>query len=51
MSKYIRVGKDIAITAIIVIALWSAFFGHWDVGAFYMALASFSVLVRREDDI
>jgi hypothetical protein len=51
MSKYIRVAKDIAIVAVLVIALWSAFFGHWDVGAFYMALASFLVLVRREDDV
>lgn len=49
MSKYIRVAKDIAITAIVVIALWASFLGHWDVGAFYMALASFAVLVRRED--
>ena len=51
MSKYIRVAKDIAITAVIVMALWSSFFGKWDVGAFYMSLASFAVLVRREDDV
>ena len=51
MSKYIRIAKDIAITAMVVIALWAAFFEHWDVGAFYMALASFAVLVRHEDDV
>jgi hypothetical protein len=51
MRKYIKIAKDIAITAMVVIALWSSFFGQWDVGAFYLSLACFSVLVRREDDV
>jgi hypothetical protein len=50
MSKYISVARGIGITAMVVIALWASFFGQWDVGAFYMALASFSVLMRRDDD-
>jgi Ca2+/Na+ antiporter len=51
MSKYIRVAKDIAITAIIVIALWASFLGRWDIAAFYMAFVCYLILVRREDDV
>jgi hypothetical protein len=49
MRKYIEIAKDIAIIAMLVIAFYSSFMGQWDKGAFFMVLACYSVLVRRED--
>jgi hypothetical protein len=51
MSRYIEIAKDIAIIAVLVMAFYSSFMGQWDKGTFFMALACYSVLVRREDDV
>ena len=50
MNKFWEIIKDIAIIAMLLVSFAATFFGQWDKGAFFMSLATYAILVRREDD-